>query len=613
MKNISVNIANKNPLTDFITLFKLIKFNPIVIIVPIILALAVAVLEGIGFGLLIPTVQSIIEGNTSSVNKIKWLSKIITLLSNLFKGSNTFVFAFLVISVFIIMTLKNIFQYISSCQIAFYSLDFSNRLRKYVYEKCLSFGKLFFDENNIGRLQQILTGYTIQISNELRELYNTVYSSFILIIYFILMVSISWKLTVFIALIFPPVNFSFNLLSKKIKDSSSSYVSSFSNLVKYITNALTCIPLVKTYANEEEEKKHFDKTSDQIQAYQFSIDKKYLIIAPAQEIMLLMLVLFLVTAAAFLVIRDKSGEIAGFMVFFIILKRSFSCIGSFARFNAVIASISGQISEIASILLINNSNKYHITEGRKEFNGLKKFIQLANLKFAYPNGTQSLKDINLFIEKGKLTALVGPSGAGKSTIINLIMRLYDCEPRTILFDEVDIREFSLSSLYSKIALVSQDTQLLNASIKENLIYGLKYKTEDGEINDAIYSAKLNDLIEKLSEGINTEIGDKGVKLSGGEKQRLSIARAILKKADIIILDEATSSLDSKTEKLIQEAINKIVSGRTAIVIAHRLSTIKHADKIVVIEDGLVKEEGTLNELLDKKGRFYHLWEEQKFY
>ncbi len=612
MENISTNSTNKHTLKDLIKLANLVNFNPFVLIIPTTLALIAALLEGVGFGLLIPTIQSIIEGNTTSINKISYLKKIISTLPNILSKSDTNIFALLIISVFIIMVLKNTLQYISSCGMSFYSLNFSNRLRKYIYEKYLSFGKLFFDENNIGRLQQILTGYTIQISQEFRELNSIIYFIFCLIVYLIVMLLVSWKLTIFVIFSFPLVNFSFHLLSEKIKQSSSAYVNSFSELVKSITNSLTCIPLVKTYANENEEKKYFNKASDQIQSSQFSIDKKYLIIGPAQEIMLLVLVLILVTVIAFLVIRDKTGELAGFMVFFVILKRSFSSIGAVARFNAVISSISGQIAEIVSVLL-DKDNKYHVKEGSKEFHGLQKSIRFVNLKFSYPNGVQSLKAINLSIEKGKLTALVGPSGAGKSTIINLIMRLYDCEPKTVFFDETDVREFSLQSLYSKMALVSQDTQLLNASIKENLIYGLNCKIEDHEIKDAIYSAKLDSLVEKLPNGTDTEIGDKGIKLSGGEKQRLSIARAILKQADIIILDEATSSLDSKTEKLIQEAIDKVTSGRTAIVIAHRLSTIQHADKIVTIEDGQIKEEGTLKELLDKKGVFYKLWEEQKFY
>lgn len=612
MENISTSSTNKHTLKDLIKLSKLVNFNPFALIVPLILALTAALLEGVGFGLLIPTIQSIIEGNTTSINRISSLKKALALLPNSFTSNDTNIFVFLIISVFIVMVLKNAFQYISSCGMSFYSLDFSNRLRKYIYEKYLSFGKLFFDENNIGRLQQILTGYTIQISQEFRELCNMLYLIFSLAVYMVIMLTISWKLTFFVVLSFPLVNFSFHLLSEKIKLSSSAYVNSFSDLVKYITNSLSCIPLVKTYANENEEKKHFNRVSDEIQSSQFSIDKKYLIIGPAQEIMLLILILILVTVIAFLVIRDKTGELAGFMVFFIILKRSFSYLGAVARFNAVIASISGQVSEIVSVLL-DKSNKYYVSEGAKEFQGLQKSIQLVNLKFSYPNGAQSLKGINLSIEKGKLTALTGPSGAGKSTIINLIMRLYDCEPESVLFDEIDVRGFSLQSLYSKISLVSQDTQLLNASIKENLIYGLKHKIKDHEIKDAIISARLDSLIEKLPNGINTEIGDKGIKLSGGEKQRLSIARAILKQADIIILDEATSSLDSKTEKLIQEAIDKVTSGRTAIVIAHRLSTIQHADKIVTIEGGQIKEEGTLKELLDKKGVFYRLWEEQRFY
>lgn len=213
--------------------------------------------------------------------------------------------------------------------------------------------------------------------------------------------------------------------------------------------------------------------------------------------------------------------------------------------------------------------------------------------------------------KGKMLAIVGPTGAGKSTLINLLMRYYECPANSILLDGEDIHNFTLESYLKHTALVSQETLLLHDSLRNNIAYGLN-NVPESDLQKAIECARLNDFIADLPHGLETLIGDRGVKLSGGEKQRVSIARALLKGAEILILDEATSSLDSKTENLIQEAIDEAVQGRTSIVIAHRLSTIKNADKIVVIENGEYREGGTLNELLEKKDIFYSLWEEQKF-
>ena len=193
----------------------------------------------------------------------------------------------------------------------------------------------------------------------------------------------------------------------------------------------------------------------------------------------------------------------------------------------------------------------------------------------------------------------------------MLMRYYGCPASSILLDGEDIRSFTLDSYLSHTALVSQETLLLHASLRNNITYGL-HNVSEKDLRSAVERARLGSFVEALPEGLETLIGDRGVKLSGGEKQRVSIARALLKGSDILILDEATSSLDTKTEKLIQEAIDEAVRGRTSIVIAHRLSTIKHADKIVVIEDGRFQEEGTLEELLGKKEAFFQLWEQQKF-
>ncbi|HLD09435.1 MAG TPA: ATP-binding cassette domain-containing protein, partial [Methylophilaceae bacterium] len=259
-----------------------------------------------------------------------------------------------------------------------------------------------------------------------------------------------------------------------------------------------------------------------------------------------------------------------------------------------------------------DEGKFFVPDGSKEFRGLKRAIEFKNVTFTYPSGREVLHAVSFRVRAGSMTALVGPTGAGKSTIINLLMRLYDSAPDSILIDAVDIREFSLASLRAHVALVSQDTQLFNDTLARNITYGLEQVPEE-KLTAAVRAARLEEFVARLPKGLGTEIGDRGVQLSGGEKQRVSIARALLKDADILILDEATSALDSKTERLVQEAIDEAVAGRTSIVIAHRLSTIQHADHIVVLDEGRVVEQGSLNELLKRRGVFHGLWEAQKFY
>lgn len=590
---------------------KMVGVKPFLLAISVVLALIAALFEGISLSLLMPVIQGIIEGNPASVKGLPFLNVITAALPHQLENRSSAVLTLLIGLIFITAVAKCIFQYASSITIAFQVKRFANRLRALIYERYLSFGKLFFDQNNMGHLHQILTGYTTQIAGQLDTLNNSFFSIFTLGAYLIIMMFISWQLTVFILVISPVLYYSVGWLIQKIKRTSESYAVSFDSLAKSLSNALMCIPLVKAYTHEEKEKEWFSEQSNQVEKLEFSIDKKQMLIPALQEIVMLSMVLILVGLIAFFLIREKTGEIAGFMMFLVLLRRSISRLGSFTNFWATLAAARGPILEVKNIF--DDGEKYFIHGGQKEFKGLEKQIRFNRLNFIYPKGIPALKDITFSIGKGKMTAIVGPSGAGKTTLINLLMRFYDNSPGMVTIDGIDIRDFTLSSLRSKMAWVSQDVFLLNASFRTNLTYGLNGKVTENDIEEIIKKARIHDLVQRLPEGLETEIGDRGVKLSGGEKQRLAIGRAILKGADILILDEATSALDTQTEKLIQAAIDEAIKGRTAIVIAHRLSTIKHADKIVVIEDGRFVEEGSLNELLQKKGKFSQYWDAQKFY
>lgn len=591
--------------------FQKTQINPFSLLFPTLFGFGSAFFEGVSLGLLIPTIKGIIEGNPGFVREMPVLGRIIAFLPYEFEKRNSPIFVILIGLIFLAAVLKNVFQYLSSIGVSYQVNRFSNKLRKMIYERYLSYGKLFFDQHNVGHLHQILTGHTMLIALQLQTLNNSIYSFFLLIAYLVILFAISWPLTLLVILLSPLLHLSVNWLIQKIRKTSEGHAASSSSLARTIANVLVCIPLTKAYTNEAEEKRRFDCTSDQVEQYQFSMDKKQMLIGPIQEIVLLSMVLFLVGVIAFFFVYEKSGEIAGYLVFFVILRRSMTTLGVFSQIKASLALVEGPVSEIGRIF--DEGTKYVMPDGRLEFRGLEREIRFNRLSFSYLKGIQALRDVAFSIERGKMAAIVGPSGAGKTTLINLIMRFYDCPPAEIKIDGVDIRDFTLKSLRAKMALVSQETLLFNASFRENLKYGLNSRVADDQMEEAVKKARLHDLIMKLPQRFDTEIGDRGVKLSGGEKQRLSLARAILKGPEILILDEATSALDTQTEKLIQAAIDEAVKGRTAIVIAHRLSTIKHADKIVVIEDGRLIEEGSLNELLARKGKFYQYWEAQKFY
>jgi subfamily B ATP-binding cassette protein MsbA len=344
---------------------------------------------------------------------------------------------------------------------------------------------------------------------------------------------------------------------------------------------------------------------------EFSIDKKHNLMDPVREMASMLSVLFVLSLAAFLVAHDKSVTIASALVFFYVLRRFYAHLSVLNSFFGHIASVSGPASAIRWVL--NDKEKYFVPEGGIEFKGLVTDIEFKNLTFGYVNDRVVLKDLSFVIEKEKMTAIVGPTGAGKTTIISLILRFYDCPPASIFINGIDIRDYTFHSLMKSVAYVSQDMLLFNDTIKVNLTYGLNRKVSQEEMANIIHKAQLFDYIASLPDGMDTIIGDRGIVLSGGEKQRVSIARALLKGAEILVLDEATSSMDTKTEHMIQEAMEEAIKGKTVIAIAHRLSTIKNADKILVIEDGRLVEEGSLEGLLQKKCKFYESWNEQRFF
>jgi ABC-type multidrug transport system fused ATPase/permease subunit len=597
-------------LKEINSFLKKINVKPTIFIFPILFGLLAALFEGGSFGLLIPTIKGIIEGNARFVHDMPYVSTIFSYIAPEYKSRSIKIFIILVLMTFSCVVLKNIFQYLSMISTSFQVWRFSNILRKKIFERYLDFGKLYFDQNNIGRLQEILTGYTRQVALQLKDANNCIYSILVLVIYIIIMFKISWKLTIFIFIFSPLFALMMKKIIDKIKKSSDDYIVNYSSLLKNLSNSLLCLPLIKAYTYEGDEKKRFFKESNLVEENEFAIDRQRELITPLNEIFVMVLILFLLGMVTYFIYIQKEGEVAGYLVYFVILRRSIGSFSAISRFQAIINAISGPVGEISTIF--DNADKFFMHEGENEFTGLKRKIEIKGLGFSYPGKSSGLKNINLTLKKGEITAIVGPSGSGKSTLLNILMRFYEPSSGSIEIDGEDIKNFTLKSYLSKFAYVSQDVFLFNDTFKNNLIYGLENISDD-EIAKTIKKANLEDLICKLPHGINTDVGDRGVKLSGGEKQKLSIARAILKNADILVLDEATSSLDSLSEKQIQKAIHEVSHNKTSVIIAHRLSTIKHADKIVVLTEEGIVEEGTLEELLSKKGMLYKLWEEQKFF
>lgn len=582
--------------------------KPWIFFLPAFLALIASGFEGLMVAMLIPFVKGAMTMDFGFVKTLSYLEGFLGLFGN-HKEQDAFIFFLLIVIIVSASIFKNVFIYTSRLLVSFHVRKFSDHVRKSIFSRYLTFGKLYFDRVNTGQLIQTLMGHTTRVATSLEQQNQLLTAVFMVIVYFVMMFRISWKLTLFASLAIPILNFFSSRLISKIKKSSEQYVLSQARINNNIFNILSCMNLVRISSQEENENKKFDALSAGLRKTEFSIDKKTNLILPLQDTIGTIMLFILITAIAFLMMKQSSGNLAEYLVYFYIVRRVLNSMGTINSMKGSFASVTGSIDVILSVF--DDDDKFYIEEGDKECPELKKEIRFSKLNFDF-GSSPVLKDLTCEFKRGQMTAIVGPSGAGKTTIINLIMRFYDCPKGSIFFDGTDIREFRLRSLRTKIALVSQEAYLFNDTLKNNILFGLEGDVPENTLRDALKRARLYDFVHSLPKGLETLIGDRGVQLSGGEKQRVSIARAILKQPEILILDEATSALDSETEKLVQEAIQEVIHDKTAIVIAHRLSTIKNANKIIVIENGKLVEQGSLDELLQKKEKFYNYWENQRF-
>ena len=312
-------------------------------------------------------------------------------------------------------------------------------------------------------------------------------------------------------------------------------------------------------------------------------------------------------AGGILMIQYNEITVGGIVMFVALLSRLYRPVTVFANISVDLTRSTALFERIFEYLDMKQDIVDH--PNAQELKDVKGAIKFDHVNFSYNDKTETLKDINISIEAGKMIAFVGPSGAGKTTITYMLPRLYDINEGAITIDGIDIRDVTVESLRSQIGIVMQDTYMFNTTIRENLLFARSDATDE-ELISACRTSNIHDFIESLPNGYDTIVGERGIKLSGGEKQRLSIARALLKDPRIVILDEATSSLDSVSESLIQEAIKPLLKDRTSLVIAHRLSTIMSADRIYVVEAGRIVEQGTHNELLKQGGVYKELCDKQ---
>ncbi|MBR2352234.1 MAG: ABC transporter ATP-binding protein [Alistipes sp.] len=505
--------------------------------------------------------------------------------------------------------LSNLFRYLSAYTVETMRTRTVQRMRNDIFDTVMDLNVGYFSDQRKGDIISRVTSdvMVVQycITNTLQVAFR---EPFLIIGYLVLMLNISWELALFSVLFLPLVGFIVGGIVKRLRHPASRSQQYMGDVVSVLDESLGGVKIIKTYTATGYIKNKFHELNAALSDLALWMARRQQLASPMSEYLGISAVAVILIFGGVLVQRGSltaAGFIAFIAAFSQITRPIRAFIDQFANINQGVAA--GE--RIFAVL--DTKSEVSDKEDAIEFNGFSKSVEFRDICFSYEPSREVLHNVSFSIKKGETVALVGPSGGGKSTLGELMERFYDPQKGDILIDGVSLRDYRQESLRAHMSLVSQDTVLFNDTIANNIALGRTDASRE-EIIEAAKVANAHNFIIETPEGYDTNIGDRGAKLSGGQRQRLSIARAVLKNPDFLILDEATSALDTESEKLVQDALTKLLKGRTSVVIAHRLSTIHNADKIIVIDEGRIAEQGTHDELIARNGIYAKLIELQSF-
>ena len=524
--------------------------------------------------------------------------------------------ALLVIGIFLaFMTfLKTGAYFLSSATIIPIRTGIVRDIRNQIYQKINSLSLGFFSEERKGDIIARMSGDVQEVESSIMSSLDMLFKPPILILfYFVTLICISWQLTLFTILFVPPFGWFMGVVGKKLKAHSIEAQALWSDTMSMVEETLGGLRIIKAFCAEEKMNKRFNQVNSSYRDNIMRVNIRQQMAHPMSEFLGTILIVVVLWFGGILVL--DYGRIDGPTIIFYLVML-YSIINPLKEFSKASYNIPKGLASMERIdKILQAEGEIKDKENPEHISSFEHQIEFRHVSFAYTDRKSAelvyvLKDINLVIPKGKTVALVGQSGSGKSTMVDLIPRYYDVQEGDVLIDGINVKDLAVHDLRMLIGNVNQEAILFNASFKDNIRFG-KTDATDEEIANAAKIANAYEFITKSEHGFDTNIGDRGGRLSGGQRQRVSIARAILKNPPILILDEATSALDTESERLVQDALEKLMKTRTTVAVAHRLSTIKHADEICVLHEGKIVERGTHDELIGKDGYYKKLHDMQQ--
>ncbi|HLW62637.1 MAG TPA: ABC transporter ATP-binding protein [Flavobacterium sp.] len=592
------------------------------VVLNVIFNILYAVFSTIGMVLIIPVLDVLFNEKseevvalpeyTTFINAVGNWKEYITYYVNEYSESYGIQYGLMITVGLVLLTFlfKNLSNYIALQHLTKLKNGVLRDLRERMYKKIVSLPVSYYSEKRKGDVMARMLGDVNEVQHSFFMILELIVKEPLTILFsLIAMISISWKLTIFVFIFIPISGLIISKIGKSLKTQSTKAQQENGFLISIVEESLSGLKIVKGYNAESYFSKVFNGSINRLYKLSNAIAKKNNLASPMSEFMGIVVIGILLIYGGSLVLIDQSLKGSDFIAYIGLAYNILTPAKAISKASYQVKNGMAAAERVFEI--IETPNVIRDTEYSVGIDSFTDKVSLKNITFSYDGERDVLKNFSLEIPKGKMVALVGQSGSGKSTIANLLMRFYDVNQGEITIDNTDIKDIQLIALREQLGLVTQDSIMFNGSIAENVKIG-KQNATDEEVIEALKIANAFEFVQNLPQGIHTNIGDAGGKLSGGQKQRISIARAVLKNPPIMVLDEATSALDTESERLVQDALEKMMENRTSVVIAHRLSTIQKADVIVVMNRGEIAEQGTHDELLAKNGTYAKLVSLQSF-